>query len=257
MAKIKGKWLFNDTFYASTDEKVWVRFKSNGVEYVGIELTGANLLYYTYLETFTFAYSLNWAKEEYKVVDFGEFEQTVSDAWYNVFVSNASKILETVAIMYNGEVIAVPGPGESVELHTAETSMRSDIKVVVPSSLGSVDIGEYIKNVTYTPGTGIFTFTKQDGSTYTVDLAIEKVVTNFTYNGATRSLVLTLADGTTQSIPIKHFVDLDDIYYEIGEANILISSVEDRVDDVEHIAVENGSRLDNLEDAIIYKQELG
>lgn len=252
MAKIKGKWLFNDTFYTSTDEQAWVRFKSNGIEYVGIKLFGANMIYYTYLETFTYAYAygVGWKKEEYKVIDFGEFEQTVPDSWYNVFVSNATKILETVAIMYNGELVSIPGPGETAELHTAEKTMKNNIKVIVPSSLGGADIGEYIKNVTYTPGTGIFTFTKQDGSTYKVDLAIEKVVTNFTYNSSTKSLVLTLADGTTQSIPISNFVNLDDVNNEIDTTKTLALGNTDRISTLELAYGQLDDKIDALEEAV-------
>lgn len=63
----------------------------------------------------------------------------------------------------------------------------------------------YVKSVTYEEG-GIFKITKQDGSVSTVDLAIEKVVTNFIYNEETRSLDLTLADNTTQSVPLSAFI---------------------------------------------------
>ena len=64
----------------------------------------------------------------------------------------------------------------------------------------------YIKSVGYNIQTGIFTFTKQDGTIFEVDLAIEKVVANFLYNSETQSLELTLADGTVQSIPLTDFI---------------------------------------------------
>lgn len=64
----------------------------------------------------------------------------------------------------------------------------------------------HIKSVEYEPGTGIFRFTLQDGTVKTVDLAIEKVVTNFEYDAATTSLKLTLADNTVQSIPLSDFI---------------------------------------------------
>jgi hypothetical protein len=128
--------------------------------------------------------------------------------------------------------------------------MKENIEIIVPSSLGGTNIGEYIKNVTYTPGTGIFTFTKQDGSTYTVDLAIEKVVTNFTYNSSSKSLVLTLADGTTQSIPISNFVNLDDVNDEIDSAKRRITFVESDVSYALNVAGNNGNRLNHLEVAV-------
>ncbi len=64
----------------------------------------------------------------------------------------------------------------------------------------------YIKAVEYVEGSGIFRFTLQDGSIKTVDLAIEKVVTNFEYIEADQVLRLTLADGSHQDIPIAKFI---------------------------------------------------
>lgn len=64
----------------------------------------------------------------------------------------------------------------------------------------------YIKSVEYEPGTGVFIFTLQDGTIQTMDLAIEKVVTNFSYDTENKSLKLILADGTVQSIPLSAFI---------------------------------------------------
>lgn len=92
----------------------------------------------------------------------------------------------------------------------------------------------YLKSVTYDSGTGIFTFTKQDGSTEQFDLAIEKVVTNFEYDPDTESLVLTLADGTTQSIPLTAFIkeyttesNATQVQLNISETNEISASLVD------------------------------
>lgn len=58
----------------------------------------------------------------------------------------------------------------------------------------------YIKSVAYEPIAGIFTFTLQDGSIRTVDLAIEKVVTNFEY--IEDSAVPTDLTGYTVTVPV-------------------------------------------------------
>lgn len=63
----------------------------------------------------------------------------------------------------------------------------------------------YIKSVVYNVQNGIFTFTKQDGTIFEVDLAIEKVVANFTYNQSANALELMLADGTVQTVPMSDF----------------------------------------------------
>lgn len=67
----------------------------------------------------------------------------------------------------------------------------------------------YIKSISYTEGSGIFTFVVQkDGveKTVPIDLAIEKVVANFTYNQETEQLELTLADGSIQYVALSALV---------------------------------------------------
>lgn len=91
----------------------------------------------------------------------------------------------------------------------------------------------YIKSVDYEPGTGIFRFTLQDGTIKTMDLAIEKVVTNFNYDATNTSLKLTLADGTVQSIPLSAFitdytgVENDQIKVSVHSENRIEASLKD------------------------------
>lgn len=54
---------------------------------------------------------------------------------------------------------------------------------------------------------GVFTITKKDGSSYTIDTMLEKVVANFDYNEETGNLVLTLDDGTTKEVSLARFID--------------------------------------------------
>lgn len=55
--------------------------------------------------------------------------------------------------------------------------------------------------------TGLFTFTKQDGSFVQIDTLLEKVVINFDYDESTQEIVLTLEDGTEKKIPMTAFID--------------------------------------------------
>ena len=64
-----------------------------------------------------------------------------------------------------------------------------------------------IKTVTHDNNTGVFTFTRDNGTSFTVDTLLEKVVTNFTYDESTQELVLTLEDGTDKRIPMTAFID--------------------------------------------------
>ena len=64
----------------------------------------------------------------------------------------------------------------------------------------------HIKSVSLNANTGVFTFTREDGSYVTIDTVLEKVATNWQYDASTQSLVLTLADGTSQSVPLSAFI---------------------------------------------------
>lgn len=84
----------------------------------------------------------------------------------------------------------------------------------------------HIKSVSLNANTGVFTFTREDGSYVTVDTVLEKVATNWQYNASTQSLVLTLADGTTQSVPLSAFIteteflDSDQIAFSVSDHKV-------------------------------------
>ena len=80
-----------------------------------------------------------------------------------------------------------------------------------------------INNVAFESTTGVFTITFVNGSTVTINTALEKVVTNFTYNSATQSLVLTLEDGSTQNISLAEFIT----QYEFEDTATIDFSVTD------------------------------
>ena len=65
---------------------------------------------------------------------------------------------------------------------------------------------QHYKSVTFNANTGIFTFTREDGSFTTIDTALEKVATNWQYDPITQELVLTLIDGTTQRVSLSAFI---------------------------------------------------
>ena len=103
----------------------------------------------------------------------------------------------------------------------SELKNKADTSVVDDINTRVVNIEDsYIKSIVYEEG-GVFKVTKQDGSTSTIDLAIEKVVANFVYNEETQSLELTLADNTVQSIPLTAFIKT----YKGGSTADIITSV--------------------------------
>ncbi len=67
-------------------------------------------------------------------------------------------------------------------------------------------ISSHIKEVELDSSTGVFTFTRQNGTKITIDTALEKVAVNFAYDKATQSLKLTLADGSTETVALSDFI---------------------------------------------------
>lgn len=64
----------------------------------------------------------------------------------------------------------------------------------------------HIKAVELDSDTGVFTFTRENGTKITIDTALEKVAVNFAYDAETQSLVLTLADGSTETVSLAAFI---------------------------------------------------
>lgn len=63
-----------------------------------------------------------------------------------------------------------------------------------------------IKSVGLDPQTGIWTFTKENGQTVTVDTNLEKIALDAKLDSETKEFVLTLADGTEQRVSLSSFV---------------------------------------------------
>ena len=109
------------------------------------------------------------------------------------------------------------------------------------------DLNGSIVNVRLDEKTGVFTFTRFDGTTFTINTALEEVVTNFRYDYQTQSLVLTLADGTTQNIDLSalitqyEFTSSATILFTVGTdgkvtANIKPNSITDKMLQTNYLA---------------------
>lgn len=114
MATIKGKWIFNENItYPSTptpsyDEQKYefqnVNFTSNGNSYDSINISTSNgsrwnMLYYGGYDLVEMG---GWIYgEEFRTVDFGNIDQTVSDTFYSWFTSNTTQIVEHIVQIKN------------------------------------------------------------------------------------------------------------------------------------------------------------
>lgn len=121
-------------------------------------------------------------------------------------------------------------------------TVKSDLNTV-QNKVNTI-ASSYIKSVSYVESTGLFTFTLQDGTTKSIDLAIEKVVANFVYDSNTNNLVLTLADGTKQTVPLTGLVDDFDgvdgqtIKVTVSSDNKISAEVKGKVIGEEHLTDE-------------------
>lgn len=69
-----------------------------------------------------------------------------------------------------------------------------------------IEVAPLIANVEFDETTGIFTFTKKDGSTFTLDTLLEKIIVNFSFDRDTQKIILIMEDGTQEEIDLSAFI---------------------------------------------------
>jgi hypothetical protein len=80
-----------------------------------------------------------------------------------------------------------------------------------------------VKDISFNENNGVFTVTRLNGSTFTIDTRLEKIAINFRYDYSTQKLIVTLVDGTTQSIDMStlltqyEFENSNTISWEVSE----------------------------------------
>lgn len=79
---------------------------------------------------------------------------------------------------------------------------------------------EFIKDVSYNPSKGILTFTYQDGSVYTVNIAFAEIIRDLDYDSSTKELVIHKKDGGEVRVAVS---DLVDIYQGSSGPHIQVS----------------------------------
>lgn len=132
-------------------------------------------------------------------------------------------------------------------LNTALNGIDDRVVTLNTEKASTEDLNGSIVNVRLDEKTGIFTFTRFDGTTFTINTALEEVVTNFVYDYATQSLVLTLADGTTQNVDLSalitqyEFTSSATILFTVGmdgkvTANIKPNSITDQMLQTNYLA---------------------
>ena len=104
-----------------------------------------------------------------------------------------------------------------------------------------------VKEVTFDESTGIFTVTKLNGSTFTIDTKLEKIAVNFRFDKENQVLVIVLDDGTEQQVDLSalitqyEFLDSDTVAFTISadgnvSANIKNGSITDEMLEPNYLA---------------------
>lgn len=110
------------------------------------------------------------------------------------------------------------------------------------TKISKAETASDVVDVSLDEDTGIFTFTRRDGSTIQFDTKLEKVAVNWTYDSETEKLVLTLDDGTTQEVDLSklitvyEFLDSDTIAFSINSAGKVVAIVKNGAITEEHLA---------------------
>lgn len=92
------------------------------------------------------------------------------------------------------------------------------------------------KTITFDENTGIFTITRWNGTTFTIDTKLEKIAINFDYDDDPTSehyqkLIITLVDGTVKYIDMSalitqyEFADSNTISFTIGAGGVISASI--------------------------------
>lgn len=68
------------------------------------------------------------------------------------------------------------------------------------------DVQNAITGVSLDEDTGIFTFTRENGTTVTIDTRLEKVIMNWNFDSTTQTLYLILQDGTEMPVDLSAFI---------------------------------------------------
>ena len=113
---------------------------------------------------------------------------------------------------------------------------------------------KYLKSVSYSSSTGIFTFINQNDEVQQFDLAIEKIVKNFEYDPQTESLVLTLEDGSLLSIPLASFIKEYIVQENATQVQLRIN---DNTKEISATLVDKGIDTIKLSDDVVSNIESG
>ena len=85
------------------------------------------------------------------------------------------------------------------------------------------EVAPLVKEISFNESTGVFTITRKNGTSFTIDTLLEKIQTNWDYDPATERIILYMKDGTTQYIDLSKLIT----QYEFQDSGTIDFSVDD------------------------------
>jgi hypothetical protein len=107
------------------------------------------------------------------------------------------------------------------QMDTAILRIDSEAHAAINSKANQTTVNGCINEISFEKTTGVFTISFVDGTSTTINTALEKVVTNFTYDATLQSLVLVYEDGSTENISLADFIT----QYEFEDSDTIAYSV--------------------------------
>lgn len=98
--------------------------------------------------------------------------------------------------------------GNLNKVNRAVNEIDNRVITLDTTKANAVDIQNSIVSIEFEESTGVFRFTRKDGSSFRIDTKLEKVPLDYNFNADTQQLVITNTDGTTQSIDISSFITI-------------------------------------------------
>lgn len=123
-----------------------------------------------------------------------------------------------------------------INLNNLESGVNTlDDRVVSldKTKLDQTTANTMVKDVTFDELTGIFTVTKLNGSTFTIDTKLEKIAVNFRFDAEKQVLVIILDDGSEQEVDLSalitqyEFLDSDTISFTILHEGKVTANIKD------------------------------
>ena len=92
------------------------------------------------------------------------------------------------------------------KVNNALNEVDNRVLIHETTKANKTDVQNTITGVSLDENTGIFTFTRQNGTTVTIDTRLEKVIMNWNFDSATQTLYLILQDGTEMPVDLSAFI---------------------------------------------------